>query len=62
MGAYGNEHALAYSQQRGQFGRPIGSFQQMVQDLLAQNARQHHCLAVHDATPLAAAGCGRDDG
>jgi glutaryl-CoA dehydrogenase len=31
MGAY--EHALAYSQQRQQFGRPIASFQ-LVQDLL----------------------------
>jgi glutaryl-CoA dehydrogenase len=33
MGAY--EHALAYSRQRQQFGRPIGSFQ-LVQDLLVR--------------------------
>jgi glutaryl-CoA dehydrogenase len=33
MGAY--EHALAYAQQRSQFGKPIASFQ-MVQDLLAK--------------------------
>jgi len=44
MGAYG--HALAESQQRGQFGRPIGSFQ-MVQDLLAQmlgNTTASQCM------------------
>ena len=33
MGAY--EHALAYAQQREQFGRPIGGFQ-LIQDLLTQ--------------------------
>ena len=33
MGAY--EHALAYAQQREQFGRLIGGFQR-IQDLLAQ--------------------------
>jgi alkylation response protein AidB-like acyl-CoA dehydrogenase len=33
MGAY--ENALAYAQQRLQFGKPIGAFQ-LVQDLLAK--------------------------
>ena len=44
MGAY--EQALAYSQERSQFGRPIGSFQ-MVQDLLAQmlgNTTASQCM------------------
>ena len=44
MGAY--EHALAYSQQRKQFGRPIGGFQ-MIQDLLAQmlgNTTASQCM------------------
>ena len=44
MGAY--EAALKYSQQRLQFGKPIGSFQ-MVQDLLAkmiQNITASQCL------------------
>jgi glutaryl-CoA dehydrogenase len=44
MGAY--EHALAYSRERSQFGRPIGGFQ-MVQDLLAQmlgNTTASQCM------------------
>jgi alkylation response protein AidB-like acyl-CoA dehydrogenase len=49
MGAY--EAALAYSQQRLQFGRPIGSFQ-LVQDLLAKmiaNITASQCLIVRQA-------------
>lgn len=44
MGAY--EHALAYAQQRSQFGKPIASFQ-LVQDLLAKmlgNVTACQCL------------------
>ena len=46
MGAY--ENALKYSQERLQFGKPIGSFQ-MVQELLAkmiQNITASQCLLV----------------
>jgi glutaryl-CoA dehydrogenase len=46
MGAF--EHALAYSQSREQFGKPIGSFQ-MVQDLLAKmlgNITASQCMVV----------------
>ncbi len=46
MGAY--EHALAYAQQRLQFGKPIASFQ-LVQDLLARmlsNVTASQCLMV----------------
>jgi alkylation response protein AidB-like acyl-CoA dehydrogenase len=49
MGAY--EAALEYSQQRLQFGRPIGSFQ-LVQDLLAKmiaNITASQCLIVRQA-------------
>jgi len=49
MGAY--EAALKYSQQRLQFGRPIGSFQ-LVQDLLAKmisNITAAQCLIVRQA-------------
>ena len=49
MGAY--EAALQYSQQRLQFGRPIGSFQ-LVQDLLAKmitNITAAQCLIVRQA-------------
>jgi alkylation response protein AidB-like acyl-CoA dehydrogenase len=49
MGAY--ENALKYSQERLQFGRPIGSFQ-MVQDLLAKmiaNITASQCLIVRMA-------------
>jgi len=49
MGAY--EAALRYSQQRSQFGRPIGSFQ-LVQDLLAKmitNITAAQCLIVRQA-------------
>src|SRR5207248_11062542 len=46
MGAY--EAALKYSQERLQFGRPIGSFQ-LIQDLLArmiENITASQCLLV----------------
>src|SRR6267142_1591531 len=46
MGAY--EYALAYSQRRLQFGKPIGSFQ-LVQDLLAKmlgNVTASQCMVV----------------
>ncbi len=49
MGAY--EAALKYSQERLQFGRPIGSFQ-LVQDLLARmiaNITASQCLIVRQA-------------
>ena len=49
MGAY--EAALKYSQQRLQFGKPIGSFQ-LVQDLLAKmiaNITASQCLIVRQA-------------
>jgi alkylation response protein AidB-like acyl-CoA dehydrogenase len=49
MGAY--EAALKYSQERLQFGKPIGSFQ-MVQDLLARmigNITASQCLIVRQA-------------
>src|ERR1700754_239525 len=49
MGAY--ENALKYTQQRLQFGKPIGSFQ-MVQDLLAKmiaNITASQCLIVRMA-------------
>src|SRR6266566_3743548 len=49
MGAY--EAALKYSQERLQFGRPIGSFQ-LVQDLLArmiENITASQCLLVRQA-------------
>jgi alkylation response protein AidB-like acyl-CoA dehydrogenase len=49
MGAY--EAALEYSQQRLQFGKPIGSFQ-LVQDLLAKmiaNITASQCLIVRQA-------------
>src|ERR1700719_4086100 len=49
MGAY--EAALKYSQERLQFGRPIGSFQ-LMQDLLArmlQNITASQCLIVRQA-------------
>ena len=46
MGAY--EHALAYAQERQQFGRPIGNFQ-LVQDLLVSmlgNIVASHCMVL----------------
>src|SRR5213593_4876681 len=49
MGAY--EAALKYSQERLQFGRPIGSFQ-LIQDLLArmiENITASQCLLVRQA-------------
>src|SRR5438093_242795 len=49
MGAY--EAALKYSQERLQFGRPIGSFQ-LIQDLLArmiENITESQCLIVRQA-------------
>ncbi|MDH2384953.1 acyl-CoA dehydrogenase family protein [Bradyrhizobium sp. CER78] len=49
MGAY--EAALKYSQERSQFGKPIGSFQ-LVQDLLAKmiaNITASQCLIVREA-------------
>src|SRR5438445_1895561 len=49
MGAY--EAALKYSQERLQFGRPIGSFQ-LIQDLLArmiENITASQCLIVRQA-------------
>jgi glutaryl-CoA dehydrogenase len=49
MGAY--EHALKYTQERLQFGKPIGSFQ-MIQDLLAKmlaNIVACQCMAVRTA-------------
>jgi glutaryl-CoA dehydrogenase len=49
MGAY--EAALKYSQERLQFGKPIGSFQ-LIQDLLArmiENITASQCLLVRQA-------------
>jgi len=60
MGAY--EHALAYAQQRQQFGRPIGAFQ-LVQDLLASmlgNIVASQCMVLR-LSQLQDAGMMRDE-
>jgi glutaryl-CoA dehydrogenase len=60
MGAY--EHALAYSKERQQFGRPIGGFQ-LVQDLLVRmlgNITASACMCTRLAQ-LQAAGEARDE-
>jgi len=48
MGAY--EAALKYSQERLQFGRPIGSFQ-LIQDLLARMIENITASAMPDCAP-----------
>ena len=49
IGAY--EHALAYAQTREQFGKPIAKFQ-LIQDLLRQDARQYHGVALHGGSAV----------
>ena len=60
MGAY--EHALAYSRQRNQFGKPIASFQ-LVQDLLVRmlgNIVASECMAMR-LSQMQDAGIMRDE-
>jgi len=54
MGAY--EYALAYAQKREQFGKPIGSFFQLVQGSPREDARQRNGVAMYGSATFSNAG------